>query len=177
VIRPEEPPDRERSLEVERLAFGEADEPTIVEAIRDEEGSFALVAEEGDEVVGHVQLSRAWIGDAPVVAVGPIGVLLDRQGRGIGSALVEAGCAEAGARGESVVIVLGDPGFYPRFGFEPAAAHGLRNPFAGVMEDGFVIGEEDFMLRFLGRRPLQLSGTVRWHPAFGGPVEGPGSGP
>jgi hypothetical protein len=58
-----------------------------------------------------------------------------------------------------------------RFGFGPASGLGLKNPFAGVRPDGFVISEEDFMLVVLESDPL--SGEVRWHPAFDQPVEGP----
>jgi predicted N-acetyltransferase YhbS len=60
IVRLETPADRAASVEVERAAFGSEQEPGIVEEVRDEEGSFALVAEEEDgAVVGHVQLSRA----------------------------------------------------------------------------------------------------------------------
>jgi putative acetyltransferase len=127
-IRLERDDDRERSLHIERLAFGSDEEPAIVEAVRDEEGSFALVAEADGELVGHVQLSRAWVGGDAVLALGPIAVRPDRQGQGIGSALMAASLEEARARGEVAVILLGSPAFYPRFGFEPAARFGLRNP-------------------------------------------------
>jgi putative acetyltransferase len=83
-IRLEEAGDRVFSIEVERAVFSSDEEPAIVEAVRDLEGSFALVAEEEGRVVGHVQFSRAWIGDTRVLAVGPIGVRPDRQGRGSG---------------------------------------------------------------------------------------------
>jgi putative acetyltransferase len=159
--------DREASLEVERLAFGTSEEAAIVEAIRDEEGSFAFVASEAGDVVGHVQLSRAWIGDDPVLALGPIGVRPDRQGSGIGSELVRAALDEAARREEAAVILLGSPAYYPRFGFRAARAFGLRNPFAGVESDGFVIAEEDFMLAPLDDRARSLVGPVRWHAAFG----------
>ena len=167
IVRLEEQRDREASLEVERAAFGSEEEPGIVEALRDEEGSFALVAEEDGAVVGHVQFSRAWVGDARVVALGPISVAPERQGRGFGSALIEAGLDEAGARGEVAVILLGSPEFYPRFGFRPGLDRGLRNPFAGIGEGDFVIAEEDFMVWDLCTPPAILSGAVRWHPAFG----------
>jgi putative acetyltransferase len=167
IVRLEQQRDRAASLEVERAAFGSDEEPGIVEAVRDDEGSFALVAEEDGEVVGHVQLSRAWVGDAPVVALGPIGVVPERQGRGVGSALIEGGLAEAKARGEVAAILLGSPEFYPRFGFRPGAERGLRNPFAGVSEGDFIIAEEDFMVRDLRDPAVPLSGDVRWHPAFG----------
>jgi hypothetical protein len=49
---------------------------------------------------------------------------------------------------------------------------GLQNPYAGVLPDGFKIAEEDFMLVVFEEVPLL--GDVRWHPAFGEPVEGLG---
>jgi putative acetyltransferase len=171
LIRPEEPRDRDAAVEVERLAFGSDEEPGIVEAVRDEEGSFALVADDDGAIVGHVQFSRAWIGETAVVALGPVGVVPARQGQGVGSELIRGGLGEARSRGEAAVILLGDPAFYPRFGFEPATAFGLSNPFAGVRPDGFEIAEEDFMVAPLGVG--RLAGEVRWHPAFGEPVEGP----
>lgn len=142
IIRLEEPADRDASILVEGAAFGSAEEPAIVEAVRDEPGSFALVAEDAGEVVGHVQIGRA---------------------------LVEAGLAEARSRGESAVILLGSPDLYPRFGFEPALTFGLRNPFAGVSEGDVVVAEEDFMLAPLDERARSLAGRVRWHAAFGQP--------
>ena len=174
LVRLEEPRDREGSLLVETLAFGRPDEAQIVVAVRDEPGSFALVAVEGDRVVGHVQMSRAWIGGRPILALGPIGVLPDRQRAGIGSALVRAALDEARRRAESAVVLLGSQDYYPRFGFLPAARWGLRNPFAGVREHGFVIMEEDFQAVMLVEAEPAFVGAVRWHPAFGEPVEAPG---
>jgi putative acetyltransferase len=166
-IRPERAEDRPESIEVERAAFGRPLEADIAVAVRDERGSLALVAEEDGEVVGHVQLSTAWVGDDEVLALGPIGVAHAWQRRGIGTALV-AGALEA-ARGTEVcaVILLGDPDYYGSRGFEPAARYGLRNPF-GVMEDDFEFPEEDFQIAVLDiARVTSLAGDVRWHPAFG----------
>lgn len=167
IVRLETPADREASIEIERLAFGGSLEASIVEEIRDLEGSFALVAEEDGAVLGHVQFSRAWIGELAVSALGPIGVRPDRQRRGIGAALVVAGLEEARRRAEPAVILLGDPGFYGRFGFVPGAALGLRNPFAGMEEDGFVVTEEDFQVAVLAVPAPSLEGEARWHRAFG----------
>ncbi len=155
-------------MEVERLAFGEDTESQIVEAVRENDGSFALVAAEEGQVVGHIQFSRGWVGPEPVIALGPLSVRPDRQGRGIGSALVLAGLAEALRRGEHAAIVLGAPAFYVRFGFRPGMSFGLRNPFTGPQASGFVVDEEDFMVAILGGADRSLAGTVRWHAAFGG---------
>ena len=168
IVRPERADDRAASVAVERAAFGEPLEPHIVEAIRDVEGSFALVAEVDGELVGHVQMSRAWVGDSAVLALGPIGVVPDRQRAGIGSALVRAALDEASRRGEVAVILLGDPSYYGRLGFVPGSRYGLRNPFAGSHDDGFVVAEEDFQIAVLDEaRATVLAGDVRWHPAFG----------
>jgi putative acetyltransferase len=171
-IRPEVAAERDGSLEVQRAAFGENGEAVIVEVVRDLEGSFALVAEDEGAIVGHVQMSRAWIGDTPVLALGPIGVLPSQQGRGIGSSLVRAALDASRERGERAVILLGSQAFYPRFGFRPGSTHGLRNPYAGVQEAGFVVQEDDFMIALVGWDDPPLEGTARWHRAFGVPVEG-----
>jgi predicted N-acetyltransferase YhbS len=173
IVRPERLEDRDVSIAVERAAFGSDLEPGIVVAVRDEPGSFAVVAEDGGEIVGHAQLARAYVGTDEVLSLGPIGVLPDRQGVGIGRALIEAALAEARARGERAVILLGDPAFYPRFGFLPSSIFGLRNPFTGTTQDGFEIAEEDFMLIPLDDSAQTLAGDVRWHLAFGSPVDGP----
>jgi putative acetyltransferase len=166
IVRLELPEDREASIAVELAAFGEPGEARIVEAVRDEDGSFALVTEDDGEVVGHVQLSRAWIGDIAVLALGPIGVTPDRQGMGIGTELLRAALEEATGRGEVAVILLGSPDYYGARGFEPAVRFGLANPFTGETEDGFVIEEEDFQVAVLGPS-AKLAGEVRWHSAFG----------
>jgi putative acetyltransferase len=98
IVRPERPEDRPASMEVKRSAFGQVLEANIVEAVRDEPDSFALVAEDGGVVIGHVQMSRAWVGADQVLALGPIAVAPDRQGAGTGAALVAAALEEARRR-------------------------------------------------------------------------------
>jgi putative acetyltransferase len=166
-VRPEEPADRAAALEVERQAFGQDDEPAIVEAVRDEEGSFALVADDDGEVVGHVQLSRAWIGETALLLLGPVGVLPERQRRGIGSALMRAVLEEARARREPAVILFGDPAYYRRFGFDPGVTVGVPNPYAGrTLPDGTVVTEDNFLLAALDEGAGSLRGEVRCHPAL-----------
>lgn len=101
------------------------------------------------------------------LALGPIGVVPRRQREGIGSALMRSALDEARARREPAVILLGDPAFYPRFGFEPASALDWRNPFTGAQPNGFVVREEDLMVAVVDDRARDFTGRVRWHPAFG----------
>jgi putative acetyltransferase len=169
IVRPEEPGDRHAALAVERAAFeGDDDIVLIVMEVRDLPGSFSFVAVEGTEVVGHAQFSMVAVGPDEVPSLGPIGVRPDRQGQGIGRSLIEAGIDEARRRGACAIVLLGDPARYGRFGFEPAARYGLKNPFTGTQEADFVVAEEDFQLLALDEQAARaLTGTVRWHPVFG----------
>jgi putative acetyltransferase len=85
-------------------------------------------------------------------------VLPERQRQGIGSLLVQQGlrsCAEAGHR---IVVVLGHPGFYPRFGFSSRLAERLKAPFSGPA----------FMALELVRGALDgVGGEVRYPAPFG----------
>jgi predicted N-acetyltransferase YhbS len=166
IVRVERPEDRDASFEVERAAFDRDLEAGIARAVADEEGSFALVAEDDGTVIGHVQMSRAWIGATAVLSLGPIGVVPARQGEGLGGALVRGALDEASARGERVVMLLGAPGYYGRFGFVPGSTFGLQNPFAGDHGSDFVVDEADFQIVVLDEDPAELEGVVRWHPAF-----------
>lgn len=82
----------------------------------------------GGTVIGHVVCTRAHVDDTPVLGLGPVSVLPDRQASGIGSALVHAVLGAADALGEPLVGLLGDPGYYRRFGFVPAASLGVLAP-------------------------------------------------
>jgi len=119
-----------------------------------------LVVEREGAVVGHVAMSRTLLDDrpAPLVALGPLGVLPELQGAGIGSALVHATLAAADALGQRGVILLGHPTYYPRFGFGPAVDHGITPP-----QDW---GPEYFMLRTLSAWGDGLRGAFRYAPAF-----------
>ena len=90
------------------------------------EFSFTALTDVG--VVGHVTATRATVAADPVVAVGPIRVLPDLQGIGIGSALMDALLAAADAADVPLIALLGAPGYYRRFGFRPAQASGVIPP-------------------------------------------------
>ena len=162
-IREETEADAPAIRNVEELAFREDDEATIVEMLR-ASGSvvLSLVAVDADRVVGHVLFSPVTVehsaADSRWVALGPIGVLPDRQGRGIGSRLVREGLDVCRSRGVDGVVLLGDPGYYARFGFVRASDHGLTC----VYGDG-----PAFQVVELREGALeQVAGTVRFAPEF-----------
>ncbi|MDE2838729.1 MAG: N-acetyltransferase [Chloroflexota bacterium] len=135
-IREEREGDAPGIRNVEQRAFGEEDEAKIVDMLRASDSVvLSLVAVDGGEVVGHVLFSPVTVESSPEdarwAALGPIGVLPDRQGGGIGSRLVREGLDLCRSRGWDGVVLLGDPGYYGRFGFVPAGDHGLTDPYGG----------------------------------------------
>lgn len=160
-IREERPGDEAAIRAVTEAAFtghphSEGTEPAIVDALRaDGDLALSLVTEQGGAVVGHVAYSCAILsGDEQGwLALGPISVLPDLQGRGIGRALVEAGTAhwrDAGARG---VVLLGDPELYSRFGFVRSTPLHITGPLATYFQ----------VLPFTGEIPAS---SVTFAPAF-----------
>jgi putative acetyltransferase len=110
------------------------------------------------EVVGHVTASRATVAANPVVAVGPIGVLPAHQGIGIGSGLMEALLTAADAANVPLVVLLGAPEYYGRFGFRPAGELGVLSP---QPEWG-----DAFQARALTAFTSSLAGPFTYAPAF-----------
>jgi putative acetyltransferase len=74
----------------------------------------------GGNVIGHVLCTRGRVDSAPVLALGPLSVRPENQRSGVGSALMHAILGAAEALEEPLVGVLGDPGYYSRFGFRPS---------------------------------------------------------
>lgn len=112
-------------------AFARADEADLVDRLREDgDAEVSLVAVEGGEIVGHVLFSRM---KAPfrALCLAPVAVVPTRQRTGIGGRLIRAGLERARVAGWQGVFVLGDPGYYRRFGFDPALAGGFVSPYAG----------------------------------------------
>ena len=139
IVRREQPTDRAAVHAVHTAAFRPpgADpaapvvEAELVEALRADPGwipALSLVAEDDGRVVGYVVCTRGELGGAPALGLGPIGVLPDRQGEGIGSALLHAVAVAAEATGETTVCLLGEPALYGRFGYAAASELGIEAP-------------------------------------------------
>lgn len=134
-IHEEEPGDIPAIRSVHGQAFGSQHEPRLVDMLRDAgRVVLSLVAVAADQVVGHVYFTSVIVeppSDSRWVALGPIGVLPDYQGQGIGSQLVREGLRGCLSMCCAGVVLLGAPGYYSRFGFVRAGEHGLASEFGG----------------------------------------------
>lgn len=135
-IRHETPGDHAGVRAVVREAFGRDDEANLVARLRSSAGVLSLVAHTGEAIVGHVMFSPVAVGAPDVVARGlaPVAVARAWRRRGVGARLIEHGLREVGREGVGLVVVLGDPAYYARFGFVAAAPLGLHCTYGG--EDG-----------------------------------------
>lgn len=139
-IRQERPEDADAIREILVAAFGREAEARLVDRLRASgKITCALVAEEKGRLLGQVVFSEIAIGEmrAPAVALAPLAVMPAFQRLGIGSALASAGLERLRQEQGQRVLVLGDPGYYTRFGFVPASRYGLKSPFPAP-EDAFM---------------------------------------
>ncbi len=161
IIRPEHPSDIPAIRSLVKAAFRDArhsqgNEADIVDALRiDRVLTISLVAEDAGKIVGHVAFSPVAVNSQEVswFGLGPVAVLRDKRRCGIGVALIEAGLRrlkELGARG---CVVLGDPAYYHRFGFENDPGLYFAN-----------VPPRDFQRLVIDGEPPR--GAVNYHPAF-----------
>lgn len=160
-IRDERPSDIVAIEAVTIAAFKQAvhsehTEQFIVRELRNAAAmTISLVAEDNDAVIGHVAISPVSLsgGETSWYRLGPVSVAPERQNNGIGSQLVRTALVRLQGLGAAGCVVLGDPGYYSRFGFKPSAQMQLP----GVPAEYFQ------MFAFNGEPP---AGTVAYHPAF-----------
>jgi putative acetyltransferase len=155
IIRPErsEDVDAIRSLitaAFKEMPYSSRTEAAIVDALRSAGAlTLSLVAVDKDGIAGHVAFSpvtingevNGWYG------LGPVSVRPDRQRKGIGQALIRRGLDDLKDMNAQGCVVLGDPGYYGRFGFvsDPGLRYGdvppeyfQRLELAGIMPEGEV---------------------------------------
>ena len=165
IIRGEQPGDASAIEAINLQAFGRPDEANLVNALRPSlpRPDYSRVALLDGKPVGHILFSPILIDtghrDEPALALAPMAVMPEKQGQGIGSALVRDGLEILSQLGERIVVVLGHSDFYPRFGFDTASKYGIRAPFE--------VPDPAFMVIELQTGALQgIQGTVRFPPAF-----------
>ncbi len=141
-------------------AFKQKNEADLVDRLRSAGAlTLSIVAERDGVIVGHVAVSPVTIvgrEDAKWFGLGPIAVSPDCQRQGIGAALMHKALKETAAIGGQGMVLLGNPAYYARFGFQPSTDFGLP------WEKG---GGPYFQAVKLGAT-VTPSGTVKYHAAF-----------
>jgi putative acetyltransferase len=170
VIRPERKEDFGAIHEVNRLAFGQEDESLLVQRIRNSSHfipELSLVASKEGQIVGHILFSLIDIedqyGNRPVLSLAPMAILPEFQNQGIGSKLAREGLKRCRQLGYTIVIVIGHPNYYPRFGFIPARQKGLDTTFP-VPDEAFMV------LELVPNALAEHKGTVKYPPEFDGMI-------
>ena len=135
-LRPERPEDIAALRAVHTAAFETPAEAGLVDALRASDAwlpDLSVEAVDAGKVVAHALLSRIILatagGDVPALALGPVAVRPDRQKQGYGSAVVAGALAR---RDDGLVVVLGDPAFYSRFGFVPGLPRGITGAWSSI---------------------------------------------
>lgn len=163
LIRIEQRSDKDLVYAIHAEAFETSAEAGLVDALRIRARPFiSLVAEEGNEVCGHIlftPVTLSGVPELPIVGLAPMAVAPERQNQGLGSALVRTGLDECKRQGFVAVVVLGHPNYYPRFGFQPASKFQLRSEYE--------VPDEVFMVAELSPGALRgKTGVIRYHEAF-----------
>ncbi|MGY1608498.1 GNAT family N-acetyltransferase [Geodermatophilus sp. SYSU D00700] len=141
-LRPEGPGDEAAVGQLHRTAFGDRG-AVVANFLQDLRPSAAvsLVAEDHETQIGHVLCSPSLL-DAPrrlveVQTLSPLAVLPERQGQGIGAALVREAVRLLDGRGVPIVFLEGSPAYYGPLGFTAAAELGFRRPSLRIPEAAF----------------------------------------
>ena len=134
-VRIEQPEDVDGMRRLRESAFGGEVEAALVAALRPTHAwlpEYSVVAEENGVLVAYALLSRVMIGGQEGLALGPVAVTPERQKQGLGATVIREALRRATEARERLVLVLGDPAYYRRFGFVPAAPYGITSEWSSA---------------------------------------------
>lgn len=144
-IRAAEPEDRSLIASIVDDAFEGPDEAKLVQHLHNNgDVVLELVAELDGAIAGHILFSRLHIeGETrfEAVALAPLSVASDHQGKGVGAALIKAAHQQLVLMGETLSVVLGDPGYYGRFSYTNERASGFASPYQGEYLQALAFGD------------------------------------
>ncbi len=165
IVRRERPEDISSVRIINKQVFGKPVEVDIVDKLRQTcLKVLSLVAEHEGRIVGHIIFSPAQVkrGKRVIKGMGlvPMTVLLERQREGIGSQLITYGLKILQDQHCPFVIVLGNPDYYPRFGFKPTSKYGLKSQWPNIPDEAFMV------LIFYKTKMAGVSGIVRYRNEF-----------
>jgi putative acetyltransferase len=131
--RAEQPDDADGIRRVLTLAFPTAAEADLINDLRrNDRLSLSLVATINSEIVGQIAFSPVTIDGCEIGwGLAPLAVAPAHQHYSIGSQLIRHGLEAARDRAVAAVVVLGDPAYYARFGFQPASRWGWTDEYGG----------------------------------------------
>lgn len=159
LIRSERPGDAEAVEALVDLAFGPGRFAKTAYRLREgvrPEARLSFVAQDGDAdaLRGSVRFWPVVIGQAPALLLGPLAVIPQLRGRGIGVSLMQHGIHAAAALDYGSVILVGDEPYYSKVGFARLMPGQIR--FPGPIDPDRVLG-----LSLNGDSLDALSGAVR----------------
>jgi putative acetyltransferase len=144
-VRVEEAADWTAVYTIYEEAFGQPIEAELVQHLHNDGDLILSLIAHGDTLGGHIAFSRLALLETPTIkgsVLAPLAVRPAFQKRGIGSALVQSGLDRLKADGYDLVVVLGDPNYYARFGFTPQLARQLKTPYDGPYLQALALSEK-----------------------------------
>lgn len=148
------------------LEHSDHKEQFLVERLRNSTAfipELSLVAEINNRIVGYILLTKISIkndsGEWPSLALAPVAVDPDFQGRGVGAKLISAAHGIATELGHKSVILLGHAEYYPKFGYVPTVNFGISLPFE-------VPAENCMGVELVPKGLEGVTGTVEYAPEF-----------
>lgn len=167
IIRQETAKDRNTVYQLVKEAFRTAkhaagNEHTIVAQLRDTDAfipELSLVAEIDGAIAGHTLFSKGYVGDEPVLILGPVSVVYSMRGHGTGGAMIREGHRIAKELGYNYVTVYGSNLYYPMLGYKPAHLFNIEVP------EG--LNPAHYMVLKLNPDAPAISGKVKYPEPFG----------
>lgn len=131
-IRDAAPADSEAIAALNDAAFGTPNEGVITRQLAGDRLVSLVAEDEAGTLIGHIEFFRILVNGKDVAAgLGPMSAAPGHQRKGVGYGLIKAGMPRVEQLGRQLVFVLGHPGYYPRFGFNPAVAARYKAPWSG----------------------------------------------